>query len=248
MSAELSKRDHNVIEVGHSNWLSVLHQASLSGHEIDCIINCAGYTGKPNVDACEGDKHSVYLANTIMPIEMLRYCESNNIKMVHFSSGCIYQGTINSVYAEPNFFGSTYAISKGISDNILKYGALVLRIRMPFSNIDEPKNFISKVYQYAKSGKLYNGGQNSLTNIDEAVVVACDLIEQKRIGPFNLVNKGSLDMQQIVDILKIQNPKWYTDDEFKAVTKCARSNCVIPAYYKMSDVTRSMTKCVNDYK
>src|SRR6478736_2254980 len=33
----------------------------------DLIINCVGYTGKPNVDACEDDKKSCYKYNVEMP-------------------------------------------------------------------------------------------------------------------------------------------------------------------------------------
>jgi dTDP-4-dehydrorhamnose reductase len=243
IKSELQKRNHDVYESNHGMWLHNLESIT----SLDYVINCAGYTGYPNVDSCELDKVSVYYANAILPIEIYNYCSMNKIKMAHFSSGCIYSGHIHSVYDNPNFFGSTYSISKGISDNYLKYRSLLFRIRMPFSNVEEPKNFISKIYQYHKYGKLYNGGKNSLTNIDEAVIVACDLIESKKVGPYNLVNSGSLDMQEIVSIMGITNPVWYEEAEFKLETKCLRSNCVIPAYSAMSDIKTSMLECVKNY-
>ena len=187
---ELLNRGHAIYEIHHNGWMS-----QLCNLKVDYIVNCAGYTGYPNVDACENDKNLVYSSNAILPIQIYNYCQEKNIKLAHFSSGCIYQGCIKSTYANPNFFGSTYSISKGISDNYLKWRSLVFRIRMPFTGAHEQKNFISKIYKYATTGKLFNGGQNSLTNLDEATIIACDLIESNAIGPYNLVNKGSLDMR-----------------------------------------------------
>lgn len=242
---ELINRSNDVYFLHHHDWAYDI--ASLK-NRLDYVINCAGYTGNPNVDECENDKNKVYNSNTVFPIQLYNYCRSNNIKLAHFSSGCIYEGQIKYVYDDPNFFGSTYAISKGISDNFLKYRSLLFRIRMPFTNVHEPKNFLSKVYKYAKEGKLYEGGENSLTNLDEAVKVACDLIETNAFGPFNLVNNGSLTMHKIVDMMGLECVKWYDDTEFKSNVKCGRSNCTIPAYEFMSDVDVSMRNTINEWK
>lgn len=240
LKAQLTHRGHSVYVARHQNWQEDLSLINT----LHCVINCAGHTGFPNVDYCELDKNTTYQANAIMPIQIYEYCKSRKIHMSHFSSGCIYQGKIECVYADPNFFGSTYSISKGISDNFLKRKCLVFRIRMPFTNIDEPKNFLSKIYKYAKHGKLYNGGQNSLTDLDEAISCAADLIERQETGPFNLVNPGSLDMEQIIKIMKLTNVKWYDKQEFILDTKCIRSNCVIPAYNKMQNINMSIEKCI----
>ena len=54
------------------------------------IINCAGYTGKNNVDGCELDKDGTLSANTFLPILLAEAAFRNNIKLLHISSGCIY--------------------------------------------------------------------------------------------------------------------------------------------------------------
>jgi hypothetical protein len=107
---------------------------------------------------------------------------------------------------------------------------------MPFSSVVEDKNLITKILKYANGGKLYNAGQNSMTDHDEAIRVSIDyLLEDAPNGPYNLVNSGSLDMRDITRILNI-GAKWYTTEEFLANTACARSTCVIRADSKMRPV------------
>jgi dTDP-4-dehydrorhamnose reductase len=224
---ELSNRSNVVVKiVSHLKAFEELQH-------YDELINCAGVTGAPNVDACELNPKETMFGNAVFPILLQRECEKYNVKMSHFSSGCIYTGIIDDVNAEPNFFGSIYSISKGISDSYLKTRSKVFRIRMPFTNIDESKNYLTKVRNYSMVTKLYDSGLNSLTDLNEAVKVACDLVlEKSSIGAYNLVNQGSITMRELADIMKL-TPEWFTEDEFAQVTKTGRSTCVIPAYDRM---------------
>ena len=231
MYKQLINRGHDVTFVSHAEAFDLLETETY-----EWVINAAGVTGSPNVDACESNKWNTYKGNAIYPIELYHACQQKNIRFAHFSSGCIYQGTIDSVDAEPNFFGSTYSISKGISDSYLKNKAHVYRIRMPFTELNEPKNFLTKIIKYSTTGKLYEGGLNSLTYLDDALVIACELIEEGAPnGPYNLVNSGAVTMQQVVDIFNL-TPQWFTTEEFRAATACGRSNCIIPSYHKMPHV------------
>lgn len=228
---ELIKRGHITIPCSHQSALGMLRT-----DKFDWVVNCAGVTGVPNVDACELDKFNTFQGNAIYPVELFEACNRKGIRFSHFSSGCIYEGNIESINTEPNFFGSTYSISKGISDTYLKTKAQVYRIRMPFTAFEEPKNFLTKVIKYAETGKLFEGGLNSLTYLDDAVTVACDLIETEAPnGPYNLVNSGAVTMHDIARIFRL-NPEWFTSEEFRRATSCGRSNCVIPSYEKMPSV------------
>lgn len=238
---ELTNRGHQTSILSHIDAMPILEFGW------DWVVNCAGVTGTPNVDACEAIKEETYLANAVFPVKLKQKCDLYSIKFAHFSSGCIYQGDITDVNADPNYFGSTYSISKGVSDVCLKNNSLIFRIRMPFTGVNERKNYLCKVLNYAKTAKLIDAGQNSLTDLDEAVSVACDLIEQGETGPFNLVNKGSVDMHQLADLLGIQ-PEWFTPPEFRAVTAADRSTCIIPAYSGMSDVQSALIKAISNLK
>lgn len=231
MYLELTKRGHSLTFVSNTTAFHMLETV-----KFDWVVNAAGVTGTPNVDACELDKFNTFRGNTLYPIELYEASKAAGVNFSHFSSGCIYEGDIPSADTNPNFFGSTYSISKGISDTYLKDKAQVYRIRMPFTAFDEPKNFLTKVIKYAKTGKLYEGGLNSLTYLDDAITVACDLIEEGApAGPYNLVNSGAATMHDITRIFKL-DPQWFTAEEFRAATACGRSNCVIPAHPKMPPV------------
>ena len=213
----------------------------------DWVVNCAGLTGSPNVDACESNKQETMSANAIFPIRLFEECSNEGIRLAHFSSGCIYEGRIEDEYADPNFFGSTYSISKGVSDLLLKDKCLIFRVRLPFSGEYEPKNLLYKLYNYAKNGKLVDGGLNSITDIDEAVEHAVDLVERDANGPYNLVNWDPINTHDIVEMMGIE-AEWFTDEEFKHATAARRSNCVIPAYEKMSPVAFALSKRIAEFK
>ena len=57
------------------------------------IINAAGYTGKPNVDACEIAKADCLQGNTLFPQALAIACEVLDIPWGHVSSGCIFAGS-----------------------------------------------------------------------------------------------------------------------------------------------------------
>ena len=221
---------------------------ALNENRYDWVVNCAGVTGTPNVDACELDKQNTIYGNAIFPGILQEAAEKNGVRMSHFSSGCIYTGDIQTVDAAPNFFGSTYSIAKGVSDVYLGDKAQVYRIRMPFTGKVEAKNYLYKVYNYAKTAKLIDAGQNSLTDLDEAVSVACDLmLDDAPNGHYNLVNNGSVDMHELAEIMGI-NPQWFTPEEFRAATAAGRSTCTIPACDRMSDVRDALVTAVGRMK
>ena len=50
---------------------------ALRSDKPDFLINAAGYTGKPNVDACEVDKANCLFGNAILPGRIAEACESD---------------------------------------------------------------------------------------------------------------------------------------------------------------------------
>jgi dTDP-4-dehydrorhamnose reductase len=56
------------------------------------LINAAGYTGKPNVDACELDKGGTLAGNLLLPHTIAQACAVAGVPWGHVSSGCIYSG------------------------------------------------------------------------------------------------------------------------------------------------------------
>ena len=64
----------------------------LASNQTKFLINCAGFTGKPNVDACESAKYECLQGNAVLPGIIREVCEDLKIPWGHISSGCIYSG------------------------------------------------------------------------------------------------------------------------------------------------------------
>src|ERR1700722_5775658 len=56
------------------------------------LINAAGYTGKPNVDACEQHKADTLQGIALFPATVAHACAALAIPWGHVSSGCIFSG------------------------------------------------------------------------------------------------------------------------------------------------------------
>jgi dTDP-4-dehydrorhamnose reductase len=56
------------------------------------VINAAGFTGFPNIDACERLPMETLVGNVILPYSICSVCAELDIPWLHVSSGCIYNG------------------------------------------------------------------------------------------------------------------------------------------------------------
>jgi UDP-glucose 4,6-dehydratase len=92
---ELQRRGQNCLtlsrsEVDYTRFDLLLN--FLRAKKPNFVINAAGYTGKPNVDACELDKAGTLLGNALLPQTIAHACATAEIPWGHVSSGCIYSG------------------------------------------------------------------------------------------------------------------------------------------------------------
>ncbi|HEU5126101.1 MAG TPA: sugar nucleotide-binding protein [Verrucomicrobiae bacterium] len=92
---ELKRRGHNLIplsrkEVDYTRFDRLLD--FLRDAKPQFLINAAGYTGKPNVDACELAKGDTLAGNALLPQTIAQACDVAKIPWGHISSGCIFSG------------------------------------------------------------------------------------------------------------------------------------------------------------
>lgn len=206
----------------------------------EVVINCAGKTGKPNVDWCEDHKPETFHANVTGVCVLLEECAARNLYLVHLSSGCIYAGDNGGKgFSEddpPNFAGSFYSRTKAWSDQMCKDfadfpgggGVLTLRLRMPFDGTKAPRNLLSKISKYQKVLDY----ENSLTYIPDFLDVAQKLIAKRKTGVYNVVNEGVMSPFGIMTLWKeIVDPSHACERinaaELDTITKAGRSNCML---------------------
>ncbi len=207
------------------------------------LINCAGYTGKPNVDACELHKAECLQGNGVLPGIVRQACERAEIPWGHVSSGCIFTGrrSDGAGFREedpPNFSFrqnncSFYSGCKALGEEVLE-GAdqcYIWRLRIPFENTANPRNYLQKVISYER---LLNA-ENSFSHLGEFVTACVDSFRLKiPYGIYNLTNPGSLSTKDVVELIRrsgVCNKNFvFFDDEsqfMQIAAKTPRSNCVL---------------------
>jgi dTDP-4-dehydrorhamnose reductase len=201
---------------------------------VEFLINAAGYTGKPNVDACELHKADCLFGNAVLPGIVAEACTEAGVPWGHVSSGCIYSGTGGGGRGVPkedvSHFPfrtnhcSFYSGTKALGEEVLA-GApsvYVWRLRIPFDHHDNPRNYLTKLMRYQRLLEA----TNSVSELAEfaAATFAC---WQKRVpfGTYNVTNPGHVTTHEVC---KKEFVFFKDEDEFMHVAaKTPRSNCVL---------------------
>jgi dTDP-4-dehydrorhamnose reductase len=230
-------------------------------NQFDWIINCSGYTGRPNVEACETDKENCYHYNVTVPLFITKVANLLKIPIIHVGSGCIYDGYLKDFNEKdlPNFgadsqMSSFYSKTKDAFEKLSAHlDRYIFRIRIPFNGVPEPKNYLWKLLNY---NNLISQ-QNSITNVDDLVDFVYKFIEEKRpLGIYNVTNKGSIEAKEVVDILKshdLCNADWNFVSIKNANFKVGRSNCILDTSkietmgLALPEVKNSIEKAIKEY-
>ncbi|CAB4242386.1 dTDP-4-dehydrorhamnose reductase [Methylacidimicrobium sp. AP8] len=217
------------------------------------LINAVGYTGRPNVDACEDHKAECLLGNAVLPGILAKICAERGLPWGHVSSGCIYTGDRGEGpdgerlgFREedpPNFCfrtnnSSFYSGTKALGEEILAgaCSCYLWRLRIPFNEIDSSKNYLSKLLRYER----LLDARNSLSQLDDFVRAAFECWERRApFGIYNVVNPGSVTTREVIELLHrssfgrrlAASGKRFAffpgEDAFRKVTRAPRSNCVL---------------------
>lgn len=194
------------------------------------IFNCIGKTGRPNIDELEDKEDITEFTNVELPVLMSAAAQSLGIYMIHFGSGCIYQGTKGKKgfkeYDKPNHF-NVYASSKIICERMLPPSVLQVRLRMPIDGTRNSRNLLSKIFSY----KAVVDAQNSMTVLPEAMKALKILVKKRKTGVYNLVNPGTISPYEIC-VLKSKLdgspiPKKLSPSALDNLTRARRSNCTL---------------------
>jgi len=260
------------------------------------LINAAGYTGKPNVDACEVARAETLLGNTLLPQTIAQACLTTGTPWGHVSSGCIFSGAKWVEFGtdrvekdltrpevrhlcehepqlirgfteqdEPNFTFhrppcSFYSGSKALAEEaIAGVGQnYIWRLRIPFDEEDNARNYLSKIQRYSK---VYDN-VNSLSHRRDFARACLDLWERRApFGIYNVTNPGFVTTSQVAAmILRILKPGrefefWENDEEFyRIAAKTPRSNCVLDvskllaAGIRLRPVTEALEDSLKSWK
>lgn len=217
---------------------------------IDTIINCSGFVGVPNVDACENEdnKQKVLEGNAFLPASLASVCKKYQVSFIHISSGCIFNdancergempSTLFTEQSDHNFgfaaaTSSWYSRSKSLAEHLIANDATICRLRIPFDDSTSPRNYLMKMINY----DVLLNATNSFSYLPEFASNVVSIATNKKASQmqtFNMTQPGYLTTKQVVQMLENKNlvkGKMYFKniEEFKKTTAAPRSNCVLDA-------------------
>lgn len=216
---------------------------ALRADRVRFLVNAAGFTGRPNVDACESRRNDCLLGNVVLPLRVAEACTDAGVPWGHVSSGCVFQGTRadGSGFTEddaPNFSFSRppcsfYSGAKALAeDKLAAYPDLYLwRIRIPFDHLDHPRNYLSKLLAY---DRLLDA-RNSLTHLPEFVAAALAFAWLRPApGIYHCTNPGAVTTREVCAALAAtvapdRTFRFFADEtEFmRSAALAPRSSCVL---------------------
>ena len=206
---------------------------ALDAHRPEVVINCAGRTGRPNVDWCESHQLETFQVNVTGALVVMHACLERAMYLVYISSGCIYEGDNGGRgFGEddtPNFTGSFYSRTKAWAEHVIRdFPVLTLRLRMPFDGTTSERNLIVKLRKYSR----VLTARNSLTHLPDFFRAAEALIERRATGVYNVVNEGAMSPHEVmqryrrlVDLGHTFEP--LSADQLPEVARAGRSNCLL---------------------
>ena len=242
----LRANNYKVIKIVRSN-LNVLNSLELReflrANRVRTLINCAGFTARPNVDACESAKYKCLQGNAVLPGIIREVCEDLKIPWGHISSGCIYSrrrddGKGWTEEDEPNFSFrsppcSFYSGTKALGEEVLEGAGncFIWRLRIPFNHEPSPRNYLQKLLNYENLLEA----ENSVSHLEEFCQKCIECFTKDvEPGVYNMTNPGSVTTRQVTEWMIKEG---LTDKKFKFfnseeefMTKAAiapRSNCVL---------------------
>ncbi len=207
------------------------------------LINAAGYTGKPNVDACELHKAECLLGNAVLPGLVAQACEAVGVPWGHVSSGCIFSGDGPGAAGfterdEPNFTFrakrcSFYSGTKALGEEVLAGhpDLFVWRLRIPFNRVDNPRNYLTKLMRYPR----LLDATNSISELDEFAEATLDCWTRRvPFGTYNVTNPGKVTTREVAELIRRSGvctkefSYFASEAEFMSTAaKTPRSNCVL---------------------
>jgi dTDP-4-dehydrorhamnose reductase len=211
-------------------------EKAIKGIEPDIVINAAAYT---NVDGCETAKDECFAVNAEAVKNIAGACRNKNIRIIHFSTDYVFDGTAKQPYKEDHQCNpiNTYGASKMAGERYLRsLSDNYILIRTSWLYGAKGKNFVQTILDKAKT-------KSKLTVVDDQVgsptyakdlAAAADLlIEQNAQGIFHLTNRGSCSWYQFA--IKILQESGLDDIEVTPIkSDQLQRQAMRPAYSVLS--------------
>jgi dTDP-4-dehydrorhamnose reductase len=160
----------------------------------EVVINAAAYT---NVDGAEKDRDACFAVNADGVRNVALACGKENIRIVHFSTDYVFDGTGGTPYREDDALAprGIYAQSKAAGEKYLQeYSNNYLLIRTAWLYGRNGKNFVRTILEKARHTntlRVVDDQTGSPTYSWDLTGAVRILLEQHHQGIFHVTNRGS---------------------------------------------------------
>ena len=158
------------------------------------VINAAAYT---NVDGCETAKKECFAVNAEAVKNISVACQNKNIRIIHFSTDYVFNGSASSPYKEDENCDpiNMYGASKLAGERYLQALAQnYILIRTAWLYGVNGKNFVRTILEKAKTTpklKVVDDQLGSPTHTKDLAAAVDHLIEKNAQGILHVTNRGS---------------------------------------------------------
>jgi 3,5-epimerase/4-reductase len=211
-------------------------RAELARLGATAAVNCAGKTGRPNVDWCESHRVETMRGNVEGPIALAEVCAEKDVYLLHLGSGCIFYGDSPAAggWREEDFANPTsfYSRSKYAADLLLSRmpNVGIVRLRMPIGSEANARNLITKLAAYRQVVDV----ENSVTIVDDLAELLAKMLPLKPQGIFHGTNPGAMRHR---DLLALYQQHVDPAHKYELISEAvlnssglvekARSNCIL---------------------
>ena len=230
----------------------------LDMYKPDSVLNAAGVVGKPNVDWCETHQLETVAGNTVLPIMIAEACQKKGVYLLHMGTGCIFYGysTDPNGWKENDFPNplAVYTRTKYAADLALSTlpNVGIARIRMPIDCRPSPANLIDKLVSFPRVIDVIN----SITIVEDMILVFKQLLEKQASGIFHVTNPGAIKHKEILEMYQeIVDPnhmvtEWISAQELvnSGLAKKTRSNTILQSgnLEKLGIIMRPIHEALRD--
>lgn len=201
VAEELTRRGDQWLAASYKSSARELH-AAFRQYSPELVINCAAFIQKSSVDLNKLYPRETIIGNVLFPAMLAQSCASMGIPLMHVSTGCLYDESkewheldkpTRGFDGYCGFYVGTKLLSEEVVGQYPK--TYILRIRLPFDNQSNPRNYLNKLIIYPK---VYEH-LNSLTHRGDFAKAALDLHKLGAdFGTYHVSNPGYISARDVV--------------------------------------------------
>jgi dTDP-4-dehydrorhamnose reductase len=164
--------------------------------DITTVVNFAAYA---SIDWCEQNKNKTFWSNVLGAQNVSKVCKSAGVKSVFISSCCILKSVnVNDIKYEDDFPSPScfYTETKLMAERLISEidpNTLIVRIRLPISEVPHPRNVLNKLSTYKKLIDT----QESVVIVEDMLPRMLELIKNDERGIVHLTNEGTISPAEI---------------------------------------------------